>query len=112
NFRDDRVGRFRGCDQAVPGVPSTSMPLSLSVGTPGIRVERRPSEIAKILTCPDATCGVTEIAGRQAICTSLRSTAVIAWGERGWGPGTMVGPFLSGSASMARCDGEPLPIEP
>ena len=33
-------------------------------------------ETARILTAPEAACGVTEIAGRQPICTSPRMIAV------------------------------------
>ena len=74
-------GVFAGAIKPFQASASTSRPASLSVGTPGRSAERRPSETAKILICPDATCGTTEIAGKQAICTSLRSSAVIACGE-------------------------------
>jgi len=40
-------------------------------------------ETARIFTDPAAACGVTAIAGKQAICASLRITAVIACGELG-----------------------------
>ena len=49
----------------------------------GRNTERFGSDTARIFTLPDATCGVTEIAASTAICTSLRSSAVIAAGEDG-----------------------------
>ncbi len=60
---------------------STSMPLSFSVGTSGRKGERLAVETARIFTLPALACGVTEIAGRQAICASPRMTAVMACGE-------------------------------
>ena len=45
--------------------------------------ERLAVETARILTLPAAACGVTEIAGRQPICTSPRMIAVIAAGDDG-----------------------------
>ena len=46
------------------------------------------------------------------ICTSLRISAVIACGEEPKGRCTSFAPLLIAIASMARCDSEPLPIEP
>ena len=43
--------------------------------------ERLAVDTARILTAPEAACGMTEMAGRQPICTSPRIIAVIAAGE-------------------------------
>ena len=48
---------------------------------PGKYGERFAVETARTLIAPEPACGVTEIAGRQPICTSLRMIAVIAAGE-------------------------------
>ena len=52
---------------------------SLEAGLPA--VERAAPETARILTAPALACGVTAIAGRQAIWASFRITAVTACGE-------------------------------
>ena len=44
----------------------------------GSNAERAAVETARIFTSPEARCGVTEIAGKHTICTSSRSSAVIA----------------------------------
>src|SRR5262249_39826012 len=49
-------GVFAGAIKPFQASASTSTPLSLSVGIPGISAERRPSEMAKIFTWPEATC--------------------------------------------------------
>src|SRR5262249_9637189 len=76
-------GVLAGATMPFQASASTSTPDSLSVGMPGMSAERCAVVMARILTLPDATCGVTEIAGRQAICTSLRINAVTAAGEDG-----------------------------
>ena len=74
-------GVFAGAIRPFQASASTSMPASFSVGMPGSSAERSAVETARIFTLPEATCGVTEIAGRQTICTSLRISAVIAGGR-------------------------------
>ena len=44
--------------------------------------ERRVLDTARIRTAPDEAWGVTDIAGRQPICTSPRMIAVIVSGPR------------------------------
>src|SRR4029450_2736696 len=94
-------GVLAGAIKPFQASASTSRPVSFSVGTPGRSAERWPSEMAKILTVPEDTCGTTEIAGKQAICTSLRRTAVIACGEPGEGRWAMGGALLGASAPPA-----------
>ena len=77
------AGVFAGAISPFQASASTSTPAYFSVGMPGMSAERRAVVIARIFTLPEATCGVTEIAGRQAICTSLRIKAVMAAGEDG-----------------------------
>src|SRR5262245_20249140 len=62
---------------------STSMPPSLRVGMAGRWGERAAVETASIFSWLLAACGVTEIAGRQPICTSPRMIAVTAAGDDG-----------------------------
>src|SRR5258707_924971 len=46
---------------------STSTPASRSVAMPGRSAERSLVVIARIFTCPEARCGVTEIAARARV---------------------------------------------
>ena len=80
-FAVTAAGVPAGAIRPIQASASTSMPPSFNVGMPGSKAERAAVEIARIFTLPDATCGVTAIDGRQAICTSPRSSAVIACGD-------------------------------
>src|SRR4029450_2660370 len=71
----------------IQGSASTSMPASFRVGMSGSSAERFPVDTARILTLPEETCGVTAMAGRQAMATSPRRTAVLAGGPAGHGRG-------------------------
>jgi len=74
-------GKPAGPIMPIQASASTSMPASFSVGMSGSSAERFAVETARIFIAPLCTWGTTEIAGRQAICTSSRMSAVTACGE-------------------------------
>jgi hypothetical protein len=88
------------------------MPASRSAGRSGSSGERCGEVTASIFSLPSRPNDTTEPAGSTASCTSPRKSAVTAAGEPGNGRCTSFTPALMASASMARCESEPRPIEP
>ena len=74
-------GRPPGPINPIQASASISMPDSFSVGISGRKGERAAVDTASTFTLPALAWTMTEIAGRQPICASLRMTAVIACGE-------------------------------
>src|SRR5262249_40919800 len=91
---------------------TSAIPDSAMVGRSGSRLDRLGEVTASIRTLPSRPCATTEPAGRIDICTSPRISAVIAAGEPGNTTCTALVPDRAINASIARCDSEPLPIDP
>src|SRR5262249_49066105 len=62
--------------------------------------------------CPRVARGAPNPAGMTAICTPPRNKAVTTAGDPGNGRCTRLTPALRANDAIARCDSEPLPMDP
>ncbi len=101
-----------GTTKAIHASAFTSFrPASSSVGNSGSEGERLAVATASALILPALTCGITAAAGSTAMSALPESSAVTAGPLPAYGTCTTCVPLREASASMARCEMLPAPIE-
>ena len=105
-------GVFAGTTKPIQASAWMSLrPLSASVGSSGNAPERLPVATASALTLPALTCGITAAAGSTATSALPERSAVTAGPDPAYGTWTTLVPLFVASASIARCEIVPAPID-